>query len=115
MTETTSNDVIEEKLARVASQMKADLEEHYSPITFEVHAALTPIEFGEIEDPSYIQMFIVVDGSMKDLLDRHRAGEIGRVRKFLSEVDIDEFPVLSFLTRAEWDQERKRLSRSKNE
>ena len=115
MSETTSNDVIEEKLARVASQMMADLEEHYSPITFEVHAELTPIEFGDLEDPSYIQMFIVVDGNMKDLLDRHRAGEIGRVRRLLSEVAIDEFPVLSFLTRADWDQERKRLSRSRSE
>ena len=99
------------RLIEISKTVKEDLENHYAPIRFEVFAEHTPIEFGELDDSSYIRFFIVFDGAMDDLRARRRSGEIGRVRELLSTFNISEFPVLSFVSKAEWEREKKRIER----
>lgn len=53
-----------------------------------------------------MRLFVIFDGAKEDLKARWKPGLVGRVRKNLAEVEISEFPVLSFVTKSEWDKQK---------
>ena len=101
---TTTIDGGDDRLTKVAEIVRANLEEHYIKLDFDVIPEQTPAEH-VTEDSGYIRLFVIFDGDREDLKAHWKPGLIGRVRQKMTEVEISEFPVLSFVTKAEWDKE----------
>ncbi len=101
MAGTITKDDTDDRLTNVAKKVGEDMKQHYG-MGFEVFHERLRAEFDDNDEEIYIRFYIVFDGKIEDLEDRRRKGEIGRVRDLLSKVGISDFPVLSFVSRAEW-------------
>lgn len=101
----------DDRLSKVAEIVRANLEEHYRLLHFDVIPEQKPT-VDIADDLGYIRVFVIFDGNREDLKARWKPGLIGRVRQKMTEVEIREFPVLSFVTKSEWDKEIKRLRHS---
>ena len=97
-----------ELLRKIDSRIAEDMQKHYG-IGFEVFHGIELAEFGDNEEETYIRFFIVFDGEFQVLKNNLRHGEVGRIRKLLSEVGIANFPVLTFVSRLEWKRSHHKL------
>lgn len=101
---TTTFDRGDDRLTKAADIVRANLEEYYSEFHFDVIPEQRPVD-DVSEDLRYIRLFVIFDGDREDLKSSWKPGLVGRVRKNLTEVEISEFPVLSFVTKSEWEAE----------
>lgn len=62
------------------------------------------------DDYRYIKLYIILDGRRDDLMSHWEPSLVGKVRRWLEEVEIHDFPVLSYVTKAAWDKERGRAT-----
>ena len=62
------------------------------------------------DDYRYIKLYIILDGGRDDLMSHWESGLVGKVRRWLEEVEIHDFPVVSYVTKAAWDKERRKIT-----
>ena len=79
-----------DKIAKVADIVRADFANF--------------CKWDEEEEIGYVRVFIVFDGKAKDIPALWTRGVMGRVRKRMYEADISELPILSPVSRSEWER-----------
>ena len=63
-----------------------------------------------LNDEEYVQIYIVFDGKLEELRATNWAkGLTGRIREKLSSEQIEEFPILSPVSKAEWPMIKRAL------
>ena len=62
------------------------------------------------DDYRYIKLYIILDGRRDDLMSHWEPSLVGKVRQWLEEVEIHDFPVVSYVTKAAWDKEKSRAT-----
>lgn len=62
------------------------------------------------DDYRYIKLYIILDGCRDDLMSHWEPSLVGKVRRWLEEVEIHDFPVVSYVTKAAWDKEKSRAT-----
>lgn len=63
-----------------------------------------------LNDEEYVQIYIVFDGRLEELRATNWAkGLTGRIREKLSSENIDEFPILSPVSKSEWPMIKRAL------
>jgi hypothetical protein len=94
-----------DKIAKVADIVRADFANFYSG-EFDVVPDQEPDKWDEEEEIGYVRVFIVFDGKAKDIPvpALWTRGVMGRVRKRMYEADISELPILSPVSRSEWER-----------
>ena len=92
----TMNGAVEQTVREI---VRADLAEFYKK-DFEVFVHRAE---AILDDQSYLQIYIVFDGTAKDLwIPGWTTGLIGRIRDKLADQNIMEFPVVSPVAESEW-------------
>ena len=109
MTARQDESTIDERLTKVDDAIRQYLEKYYENISFEVFHERARVVFGSDDEEPYIRFHIVFDGKFSELENRRIDREIGRVRDLLSAVGISEFPVLSYVSKADWKRYRHRM------
>lgn len=108
MTASHEESTIDERLNKVDAAIREYLENHYENLSFQVFHEHAHVVFGSDDEEPYIRFHIVFDGSFSELENRRIDREIGRVRDLLAAVGISEFPVLSYVSKADWKRYRPR-------
>ena len=94
----------EERFDKVKEIVRKDLEGHFrdlfafDPIV--VHQAVD--EYGDGDGEVHLRILIIFDGDQDRLDPGWTVGLIRRIRPKLIAVGVEEFPVPSFIKRAEW-------------
>lgn len=109
MTASDDKSTIEERLNKVDDAIREYLENYYENLSFQVFHEHAHVVFGTEDEEPYIRFHIVFDGSFSELENRRIDREIGRVRDLLATVGIGEFPVLSYVSKADWKRYRHRM------
>ena len=101
-----------EKLDKVASIVAAIVEERFGDeFLFGPIVVIPKVDdYGE-DIFSYIHIYIVFDGAQAKLDPRWTGGMAGRLIPRLTEIDVDEFPVTSFVSKSDWKLTERRMQR----
>ena len=95
-----------DKNATVANIVRTDFAEFYEG-QFDVIADQTVDEWADEDERGYVRVFIIFDGTAKDIPTVWSRGVMSRVRKKLYEANIDELPILAPVSKTEWERTSK--------
>ena len=104
-------DTEDPRLQKVVKSLKHYLSEQSNDESeLSVVAELESVSLYDNDDYRYIKLYIILDGRRDDLMSHWEPSLVGKVRRWLEEVEINDFPVVSYVTKAAWDKERGRAT-----